>query len=159
MSYGRNVTAEPPRTQLWCLLYAQARQADNLDSRNILLDDKQLDELRNVWLKETNPAKRKVALDAIHARAFEALPYISVGQYSPAYAARKEVKGSEKLWGGLPLTLLLTAAGMAGALPLGIALAYGRRSRLPVLRGLIGAAVELARGVGQLWGVGADSPG
>jgi hypothetical protein len=40
---GRNVTSEPPRTQLWCLLYAQARQADNLDSRNILLDDKQLD--------------------------------------------------------------------------------------------------------------------
>jgi hypothetical protein len=40
---GRNVTADPPRTQLWCLLYAQARQADNLDWRNILLDDKQLD--------------------------------------------------------------------------------------------------------------------
>ncbi len=40
---GRNVTADPPRTQLWCLLYAQARQADNRDSRNILLDDKQLD--------------------------------------------------------------------------------------------------------------------
>ncbi|MGB8464778.1 MAG: hypothetical protein WCE49_07535, partial [Terrimicrobiaceae bacterium] len=40
---GKNVTADPPRTQLWCLLYAQARQADNLDSRNILLDDKQLD--------------------------------------------------------------------------------------------------------------------
>ena len=40
---GCNVTADPPRTQLWCLLYAQARQADNLDWRNILLDDKQLD--------------------------------------------------------------------------------------------------------------------
>lgn len=40
---GRNVTADPPRTQLWCLLYAQVRQADNLDFRNILLDDKQLD--------------------------------------------------------------------------------------------------------------------
>lgn len=65
--------------------------------------DKQLDELRTAWLKETNPAKRKQALDAFHARAFEALPYISVGQYSPAYAARKEIKGSEKLWGGLPL--------------------------------------------------------
>jgi hypothetical protein len=43
VSNGKNVTADPPRTQLWCLLYAQARQADNLDSRNILLDDKQLD--------------------------------------------------------------------------------------------------------------------
>jgi hypothetical protein len=40
---GKNVTADPARTQLWCLLYAQARQADNLDTRNILLDDKQLD--------------------------------------------------------------------------------------------------------------------
>ncbi|WP_162918528.1 hypothetical protein [Taklimakanibacter deserti] len=40
---GKNVTADPPRTQLWCLLYAQVRQADNLDFRNILLDDKQLD--------------------------------------------------------------------------------------------------------------------
>jgi hypothetical protein len=40
---GKNVTADPPRTQLWCLLYAQVRQADNKDFRNILLDDKQLD--------------------------------------------------------------------------------------------------------------------
>lgn len=40
---GKNVTAEPPRTQLCCLLYAQVKQADNLDYRNILLDDKQLD--------------------------------------------------------------------------------------------------------------------
>jgi hypothetical protein len=40
---GKDVTADPPRTQLWCLLYAQVRQADNRDFRNILLDDKQLD--------------------------------------------------------------------------------------------------------------------
>jgi hypothetical protein len=40
---GQDVTADPPRTQLWCLLYAQVRQADDLDNRNILLDDKQLD--------------------------------------------------------------------------------------------------------------------
>jgi hypothetical protein len=46
---GRDVTAEPPRTQLWCLLYAQVRQADDKDTRNILLDDKQLD-----WRVEIN---------------------------------------------------------------------------------------------------------
>lgn len=40
---GRNVTARPPRTELWCLLYAQVRQADGQDYRNILLDDKPLD--------------------------------------------------------------------------------------------------------------------
>jgi hypothetical protein len=40
---GKNVTADPPRTELWGLLYAQVRQADNQDFRNILLDDRQLD--------------------------------------------------------------------------------------------------------------------
>lgn len=40
---GKNVTADPPRTQLWALLYAQVKQADNKDYRNILLDDRQLD--------------------------------------------------------------------------------------------------------------------
>ena len=40
---GKNVTADPPRTQIWCLLYAQVRQADNKDMRNILLDDRMLD--------------------------------------------------------------------------------------------------------------------
>jgi hypothetical protein len=47
---GKNVTAEPPRTQLWCLLYAQVKQADNKDYRNILLDDKQLD-----WRLQVEP--------------------------------------------------------------------------------------------------------
>jgi His/Glu/Gln/Arg/opine family amino acid ABC transporter permease subunit len=36
---------------------------------------------------------------------------------------------------------------MAGALPLGIAVAYGRRSQLPVLRGILTGYVELARGI------------
>ena len=54
-------------------------------------------------LKETDRAKRRQLLDRFHERAFEALPYINVGQYSPAMAVRKEVKGSEKMWGGLPL--------------------------------------------------------
>jgi len=40
---GKNVTATPPRTELWALLYAQVKQADNNDYRNILLDDKPLD--------------------------------------------------------------------------------------------------------------------
>lgn len=39
---GRNVTSDPPRTSIWCLLYAQVRQADGLDHRNILLEERQL---------------------------------------------------------------------------------------------------------------------
>jgi hypothetical protein len=40
---GRNVTSDPPRTSLWCLLYAQVKQADGLDWRNILLDEIRLE--------------------------------------------------------------------------------------------------------------------
>ena len=69
--------------------------------------DKQLDELRTAWLRETAPAKRREALEAFHKRAFEAVPYINAGQYSQAYAIRKNIKGSEKLWGGLPLVWML----------------------------------------------------
>jgi hypothetical protein len=47
---GKNVTADPPRTQLWALLYAQVKQADNRDYRNILLDDRPLD-----WRVQVQP--------------------------------------------------------------------------------------------------------
>ncbi len=40
---GKNVTSDPPRTQLWALLYAQVKQADNKDFRNVLLDDRRMD--------------------------------------------------------------------------------------------------------------------
>lgn len=69
--------------------------------------DKPLDELRVAWLKETNPARRKELLDKFHVQAFNALPYIPVGQYTPAMAIRKEVKGVEKMWNGLPLVWAL----------------------------------------------------
>ncbi len=36
---GADVTSKPPRTQLWALLYAQVKRADDLVYRNILLDD------------------------------------------------------------------------------------------------------------------------
>jgi len=42
---GRNITASPPRTSIWGLLYAQVKQADGLDYRNILLDERELNPL------------------------------------------------------------------------------------------------------------------
>jgi general L-amino acid transport system permease protein len=50
-------------------------------------------------------------------------------------------------WGGLPLTLLLSTAGFAAAMPAAIALALGRRSDLPVIRVLSIVYIELVRGV------------
>ena len=52
-----------------------------------------------------------------------------------------------RLWGGLLLTLMLTIVGNVGALPLGILLALGRRSKLPIFRYFSIGYIELIRGV------------
>jgi general L-amino acid transport system permease protein len=54
---------------------------------------------------------------------------------------------SNELWGGLPLTLILAVVGIAFAFPLAILLALGRRSRLPAVRTICVAYIELIRGV------------
>ncbi len=69
--------------------------------------DKPLDDLRTAWLKETVPAKRKQLLDAFHARAFEAVPYVNAGQFTLAYGARANLKGLDKLWAGMPIFWVL----------------------------------------------------
>jgi general L-amino acid transport system permease protein len=51
------------------------------------------------------------------------------------------------LWGGLLLTLLLTIVGNLLSLPLGILLALGRRSKLPIIRYFCIGYIELIRGV------------
>ena len=50
-------------------------------------------------------------------------------------------------WGGLPLTVILTLIGMTASAPIGIALALGRRSQLPLVRALSIGYIELVRGV------------
>ena len=50
-------------------------------------------------------------------------------------------------WGGLPVTLILASYGLALAFPLGILAALGRRSKLPLIKGLCVGYIELIRGV------------
>ena len=50
-------------------------------------------------------------------------------------------------WGGLTLNLILACAGITLSLPIGIALALGRRSHLPVLKTVCVAFIEVLRGV------------
>ncbi|WP_409558672.1 amino acid ABC transporter permease [Brucella pseudogrignonensis] len=51
------------------------------------------------------------------------------------------------LWGGLLVTLTLSFVGISVSLPLGVLLALGRRSELPVIRKLSTAFIELVRGI------------
>jgi general L-amino acid transport system permease protein len=52
-----------------------------------------------------------------------------------------------ELWGGLPLTVILTLVAIVASTPLGIALALARRSSLALLRTLAVGYIELVRGL------------
>ena len=50
-------------------------------------------------------------------------------------------------WGGLLVTLVISSSGIAAAFPLGILLALGRRSPMPIVRWLSIGFIEFVRGV------------
>ncbi len=52
-----------------------------------------------------------------------------------------------RLWGGFLLTAVLTIVALLASFPLGVLLALGRRSSLPVVRGTCIVYIELVRGV------------
>jgi general L-amino acid transport system permease protein len=54
---------------------------------------------------------------------------------------------STSLWGGLLVTLVVAMSGIIASLPLGILLALGRRSHLPVLRIMSVGFIEFWRGI------------
>lgn len=57
------------------------------------------------------------------------------------------VEVETSLWGGLMVTLLVATTGIVFSLPLGIFLALGRRSEMPVVRWLCIGFIEFFRGV------------
>jgi len=52
-----------------------------------------------------------------------------------------------ELWGGLLTTLVIAVTGIAASLPLGVLLALGRRSRMPIVRGVCICFIEFWRGI------------
>jgi general L-amino acid transport system permease protein len=52
-----------------------------------------------------------------------------------------------QLWGGLMLTLVIAGVGIVASFPIGIVLALGRRSTMPLIRALCVTFIELVRGV------------
>lgn len=51
------------------------------------------------------------------------------------------------MWGGLSLTLVLAVVGIVASLPLGIVLALGRQSDMPIVRSVCVIFIEIWRGV------------
>jgi general L-amino acid transport system permease protein len=50
-------------------------------------------------------------------------------------------------WGGMLITLVVATTGIVAAFPLGIALALGRRSKMPIIKGVSVGFIEFVRGV------------
>lgn len=74
-----------------------------------------------------------------------AFPIISLGLLAGGVFGLEAVP-TEK-WSGLILTLVLSFVGIVGSLPIGILLALGRRSQMPVIRGICTVFIEVWRGV------------
>jgi peptide/nickel transport system substrate-binding protein len=117
---SRRTKKDPPESGGWNIYGSVGGEFDiNSPISNVVLGaacgnslpgwpcDSQLDILRTSWIKESDPSKRKALLDAFQARAYEVVPYVNVGQYSAAFAARAELKGVDKLWAGLPIAWVL----------------------------------------------------
>jgi general L-amino acid transport system permease protein len=54
---------------------------------------------------------------------------------------------STRIWGGILVTLVVAVVGIVASLPIGIVLALGRRSKLPIIRFASVAFIEFWRGV------------
>jgi hypothetical protein len=128
---GRNVTADPPRTEIWCLLYAQVKQADNKDYRNILLDDRMLDWNIRVQYKPKPEAtlnytpEQKIAMKKAIIRNWN--DKISIPNLSPAIepsdvtAVNKDAtKYGTTIWSNYEINQLLTLYGLPLNSPLSV---------------------------------------
>ena len=85
------------------------------------------------------PASWRPALAAVWAVALPAALLLMFGGFAGlSYVATT-------MWGGLPVTLLLTVTAVGGGFPLGVLLALARQSELPAIRALSVGFIELTR--------------
>lgn len=75
----------------------------------------------------------------------------AIGLFSMGLLLKGGLFGLESVdstnWGGLPLTLLLSVFGLTAAYPVGIILALGRQSKMPIVKSFCVIYIELIRGV------------
>ncbi|MDQ1185841.1 MULTISPECIES: amino acid ABC transporter permease [Agrobacterium] len=76
---------------------------------------------------------------------FLVLPFVSFFLLVGGYFGLPRVE--TQLWGGLMVTLILSFFGITVSLPLGILLALGRRSTMPVIKTLCVTFIEVIRGI------------
>jgi hypothetical protein len=128
---GKIVTADPPRTELWALLYAQVKQADKMDYRNILLNDRRLD-----WRVQVETEKEVDVLQKYTPDDLQVLNSITINNFNDSinYAKFQNVyklidysdknKNAKKygttVWTNNEINQLLTLFGLPSDSPLSV---------------------------------------
>ncbi|MBL4693151.1 MAG: amino acid ABC transporter permease [Magnetovibrio sp.] len=86
------------------------------------------------------PFKMPLAIFSLTAFPLISFYLISGGAFGLEYVPTER-------WGGLSLTLILAFVGIVAALPIGVVVALGRRSEMPVIRSVCIGFIELWRGI------------
>ncbi|MEA3353557.1 MAG: amino acid ABC transporter permease [Campylobacterota bacterium] len=76
---------------------------------------------------------------------FLAYPIIAYFLISGGYFGLETVTTDK--WGGLSLTLIVASIGIVAAFPIGVILAFGRQSELPIIKNISIVYIEFIRGV------------
>jgi general L-amino acid transport system permease protein len=95
-----------------------------------------------VWLLWRRISGKKLAI----AYFFGAFPVLSYALLAGADTVGLE-RVSTDLWGGVLVTLVVSLVGIVFSLPIGLFLALGRRSELPLVKFCSTAFIEIGRGV------------
>ncbi len=102
-------------------------------------------------LSSSNPLRGIAAASGIWLLALLILPSLTAGLEAQGIlqtSADDLLPLSDKrLWGGLMLTMQLTILGVGASFPIGLALALGRRSSMPVVKTVCVLYIETVRGV------------
>jgi His/Glu/Gln/Arg/opine family amino acid ABC transporter permease subunit len=96
------------------------------------------------WSPPEKPRARSRRLATWLWVALPVIAFILIAGFAPDGPLKRS---DPQLWGGLLLTMMLTAVGIVAAFPIGIGLALGRRSSLPVVSTFSTLYIELVRGV------------
>jgi hypothetical protein len=128
---GKNVTANPPRTALWALLYAQVRQADDRGFRNLLLDDRVLSPLLRVahgkpldWLKAYTAPQRATLEQAALSNFRDGLVAADARKYlklaDPTTVNPDATRYGTAVWTNDEVTVLLAQYGLPATTSLSV---------------------------------------
>jgi peptide/nickel transport system substrate-binding protein len=103
----RRAKKDPPEAGGWHIFHTTANGAHlaspitspstimTCDGKNFVgwPCDEVVEKMRDEYLKETDPAKQRALVEAMHKRLWEVIPYVPLGQFKQPFLWRKNVSG------------------------------------------------------------------